>query len=98
MARRRIPTANDTAFIATCVAAANAWCYRRRASAGYFDSLSTVPDGSVKLGCVMFGASLYRERGSVDGYASFDAMGTTQPIASYGRILQLLGVGRPQVG
>jgi len=25
-------------------------------------------------------------------------MGTTQPIASYGRILQLLGVGRPQVG
>ena len=91
-------TANDTAFIATCVAAANAWCYRRRASAGYFDSLSTVPDGSVKLGTVMYGATLYRERGSVDGYASFDAMGTTQPIASYGRILQLLGVGRPQVG
>ena len=91
-------SANDTAFIATCVAAANAWCYRRRASAGYFDSLSTVPDGSVKLGTVMYGATLYRERGSVDGYASFDAMGTTQPIASYGRILQLLGVGRPQVG
>ena len=91
-------TANDTAFIATCVAAANAWCYRRRASAGYFDSLSTVPDGSVKLGTIMYGATLYRERGSVDGYASFDAMGTTQPIASYGRILQLLGVGRPQVG
>jgi hypothetical protein len=91
-------TANDTAFIATCVSAANAWCYRRRASAGYFDSLSTVPDGSVKLGTVMYGATLYRERGSVDGYASFDQMGTTQPIASYGRILQLLGVGRPQVG
>jgi hypothetical protein len=91
-------TANDTAFIATCVSAANAWCYRRRASAGYFDGLSTVPDGSVKLGTVMYGATLYRERGSVDGYASFDQMGTTQPIASYGRILQLLGVGRPQVG
>lgn len=91
-------TANDTAFITTCVSAANAWCYRRRASAGYFDSLSTVPDGSVKLGTVMYGATLYRERGSVDGYASFDQMGTTQPIASYGRILQLLGVGRPQVG
>jgi hypothetical protein len=91
-------TANDTAFITTCVSAANAWCYRRRASAGYFDSLTTVPDGSVKLGTVMYGATLYRERGSVDGYASFDQMGTTQPIASYGRILQLLGVGRPQVG
>lgn len=91
-------TANDTAFIATCVSAANAFAYRRRASAGYFDSLSTVPGGDVKLGTVMYGATLYRERGSVDSFASFDAMGTTQPIASYGRILQLLGVGRPQVG
>ena len=79
------------------MSAANAWCYRRRATAGYFDSLTTVPDGSVKLGTVMYGATLYRERGSVDGYASFDQMGVTQPIASYGRILQLLGVGRPQV-
>ena len=46
----------------------------------------------------MYGASLYMSRGSMDGYASFDAMGVTTPIASYGQILQLLGVGRPQVG
>jgi len=91
-------TANDTAFLTTAANAANAFAYRRRAAAGYFDSLTTVPGADVKLGTTMYGASLYMSRGSMDGYASFDAMGVTTPIASYGQILQLLGVGRPQVG
>jgi hypothetical protein len=91
-------TANDTAFIATCVSAANAWCYNRRIKAGYFDSATSVPNGSVKLATVMMAGSLYRERGSVDSFASFEAMGTTQPVASFGRIMQLLGTGRAQVG
>lgn len=91
-------TANDTAFITTCVNAANAFSSRRRREAGYYDSLSTVPSGDVKLGTVMYAATLYRERGSVDSFASFDQLGSVQPFGSMGRILQLLGVGRPQVG
>ncbi|MGA0397098.1 MAG: hypothetical protein ACO3O3_08050 [Ilumatobacteraceae bacterium] len=91
-------TANDTAFIATCVSAANQFCYRRRQKAGYTDSLTVVPDGSVQLATVMMAGSLYRERGSVDSFASFEAMGSAQPIASFGRIMQLLGTGRAQVG
>jgi hypothetical protein len=91
-------TANDTAFIATCVSAANAFCYRRRQAAGYFDSLSTVPDASVKLGTVMYAAYQYRTRGSVDGYASFESMATGTTTIGFGQIMQLLGTGRPQVG
>lgn len=91
-------TANDTAFIATCVSAANAFCYRRRQAAGYFDSLSTVPDASVKLGTVMYAAYQYRTRGSVDGYASFESMATGTTTIGFGQIMQLLGTGRPQIG
>lgn len=90
-------TANDTAFITTCVNAANAYAYRRRREAGYYDSLTTVPGGDVKLGTTMFAASLYRERGSVDSFASFEQMGTPIPFGSNGQINRLLGVNRSQV-
>lgn len=90
-------TANDTAFITTCVAASNAWCYRKRKEAGYTDAVGTVPSADVKLGTVMYAATLYRERGSVDSFASFDGMGTYPVPATLGRIMQLLGCGRAQV-
>jgi hypothetical protein len=90
-------TANDTAFITSCVSAANAYAYRRRREAGYFDSLTTVPGGDVKLGTVMFAGSLYRERGSVDSFASFEQMGNPVPFGSSGQINRLLGVNRSQV-
>jgi hypothetical protein len=91
-------TANDTAFIDTCVLATNAYCYRVRMEAGYHDNPTVAPNGSAKLGTTMYGATLYRERGSVDSFASFDQLGTAQPFGSMSRIKQLLGVGRPQVG
>lgn len=90
-------TANDTAFITTCVTASNAYCSRVRIEAGYFDDLGTAPSGDVKLGTVMYAATLYRERGSVDSFSSFDQLGGGTPFGSMGRIKQLLGVGRPQV-
>ena len=93
-----VATSNDTAFVATCVSAANAWCWRKRREAGYADSMTTVPDGSVKLGAVMYAGTLFRERGSVDSFASFDSMSVTaSPSATLGRIMQLLGCGRAQV-
>jgi hypothetical protein len=90
-------TANDTAFITSCVSAANAYAYRRRREAGYFDSLTTVPGSDVKLGTVMFAGGLYRERGSVDSFASFEQMGTPIPFGSNGQINRLLGVNRSQI-
>lgn len=90
-------TANDTAFITTAVNAANAYAYRRRREAGYYDSLSTVPSADVKLGTIMFAGSLYRERGSVDSFASFEQMGTPVAFGTNGQINRLLGVNRSQV-
>ena len=93
-----VATANDTAYIATCVSAANVFAYRRRAEAGYHDNADASPNGAVTLGTTLYAASLYRERGSVDSFASFDQMGGATPFGSFGRILQLLGINRPQVG
>jgi hypothetical protein len=92
-----VATANDTAFIAVCVSAANAWAFRKRREAGYTDSLSTAPDGAAKLGTIQYAAIQYRNRGAVDGYASFDSMSMGTPTMSLGQIMQLLGCGRPQV-
>jgi hypothetical protein len=93
-----VATANDTAFVAKCVSAANAWCFRKRREAGYTDSASTVPSADVELGTTMYAATLYRERGtSGDAYGAFDGMGNlSQPVTLH-RIMQLLGCGRAQV-
>lgn len=92
-------TANDTAFIGECVEAANEWCFRRRQQAGYTtDRASFVPSSDVKLGTTMYAAMLYRERGAVDGFASFETMAAGGvPSMSLGRVMQLLGVNRAQV-
>lgn len=90
-------TANDTAFMTTSVNAANAWCFKRRSQAGYKDSLVTVPDAAVLSGTVLMAASLYRERGSIDSFNSFQDMTISAPVASMGRINSLLGIKRAQV-
>lgn len=91
-------TANDTAYIATCVSASNAYCFRARQQAGYDDAPGTAPDSSAQLGATLMAASLYRERGSVDSFASFSDMTVNQPTGlTMGRIKQLLGIRRSQV-
>ena len=92
-----VATANDTNFITTCVAAANSYIFRKRREAGYTDSQSTVPDASVKLGTILYAATLYRERGSADSFASFDSMSSIPIPSTMGRIMALIGCGRPQV-
>lgn len=93
-----LPTQNDVAYLDTCVESGNEWCFRKRLEAGYKDRASLVPSPDVKQGTVMYAAMLYRERGSVDSFASFDSMalGAT-PSMSLGRIMQLLGCNRSQV-
>ena len=88
----------DTAFLDNCVSAANAFAYRRRRSARYSDSLVLVPDGAAKMGTIMYAAALFREKGSVDSFQSFDAMPVTAPTGSMGQILRLLGCNRASVG
>jgi hypothetical protein len=92
-----VATANDTAFVAKCVSASNAWCDRKRREAGYTDG-TTAPSADVELGATMYAATLYRERGtSGDSYGGFDGMGNLPMPVTLHRIMQLLGCGRAQV-
>jgi hypothetical protein len=88
---------DETAFLVQCAAAANAFCFRRRQESGYIDSLSTSPGGDATLGTLMYGSALYRQRGSVDQFASFTDMGSAPVVGLSGIVKQLLGINRPQV-
>lgn len=92
-------TGDDQTFLDRCVDAANDRCWYYRARAGYQDHPNVSPGSDVTLGVIMYAAQLYRQRGAVDGYASFDAQGFgVVPQQSLGQILALLGCKRPGVG
>ena len=91
-------TAGDAAFLITCAAASNAFCFNRRKIANYQDQLATVPSQDVFLGAVQYGGMLYRQRGSIDIYASFTDAGSGPVTGLSGVIKQLLGIDRPTFG
>jgi len=89
---------SDYDLLTLATGAANAWSFRKRVEAGYFDSAVTAPGQDVKLATIMMGGALYRERGSIDQYQSFDPLSTGSPVGgSMGQIMRLLGVNRSQV-
>jgi len=88
---------DETAFLVQCADATNAFCFRRRQESGYIDSLTTSPSGDVTLGTLMYGSALYRQRGSVDQFASFTDMASAPVVGLSGIVKQLLGINRPQV-
>jgi hypothetical protein len=90
-------TSADAAFLTICASSSSQFCWRRRMEAGYVDSLTTVPSQDVRLGTIMYGGALYRQRGSMDSFASFQSMGTAPVMGLNGMIRQLLGIDRPQV-
>lgn len=86
-------------YLDEVTAAANEWAYRKRKEAGYADRTAFPPNPAAKEGTVLYAATLYRERGtSGDQYAAYDGMGQFDRPVSMARIVQLLGVSRPQVG
>jgi len=92
-----VATAGDQTFVTTCAAASNAFCFRRRQEASYIDSLTTVPSQDVYLGTVMYAGMLYKSRGTVDVFSSYQDMGQTPVVGMNGQIKQLLGIDRPAV-
>jgi len=92
------PSADESTFLAQCVSAGNQVAYRRRQEASYFDSLSTSPSGDVTLGTIMLAGAYYRQRGSIDQFASFDSMGQAITTNAFTPMVkQLLGIDRPAV-
>jgi hypothetical protein len=88
----------DYTLATQAVSAGNQFCSRRRAEAGYNDSLSTSPSGDVTLGTIMYCAALWRSRGSLENvFASFDNMGTAPQQSMTPIVKQLLGIDRPAV-
>ena len=88
---------DETAFLTECASAANNFIYLRRQEAGYTDSLTTSPGTQVTLAVTMYAAAMYRQRGSVDQFASFDGMGNVPTTGLSPIIKQLAGIPRPAV-
>ena len=89
--------ADETAFHTQCANAANNFIYLRRQESGYTDSLSSSPNTQVTLATTMYAGALYRQRGSVDQFASFDGMGNVPTTGLSPIIKQLAGIPRPAV-
>jgi hypothetical protein len=88
--------AGDVDWLDYCTDAANEFCWARRQAANYWLDLPTVvPNKKVLEAVVLYAGSLYRERSSVDSYASFNELPISPPIGTMGRVKQLLGVERP---
>ena len=87
---------DDYTLITQAVSAGNDFAYRRRQEAGYIDSLTTSPGGDATLGTLMYCATLWRSRGSLENtFASFDGMGTAPQQSLTPIVKQLLGIDRP---
>lgn len=89
---------DETAFLTQCASAASQFIWRRRTESGYTgDNLTTAPTADVKLATVMYGGALFRQKGSIDQFASFTDMGSVTVSGLSPIIKQLAGLGRPQV-
>ncbi len=91
-------TQPDEAWLTMCTETANDFCSRRRWENGYSDLLNHVPSPAVANATVLYAAGLFRERGSIDSFSSFQEMSVTGTLAgSMGQIMRLLGLMRPRV-
>jgi hypothetical protein len=90
-------SALDTTFLTQCASASNAFCFQRRLESGYIDQKGTSPSDAVTLGTIAYGGFLYRQRGAVTDFASFDGMPAGNSVGLSPMIKQLLGIPRPQV-
>ena len=90
-------SALDTTFLTQCAAASNAFCFQRRLESGYIDEKAISPSDSVTLGVIAYGGFLYRQRGAVTDFASFDGLPAGNSVGLSPMIKQLLGIPRPQV-
>ena len=91
------PTGDDLVYLAEAVEAAEDWAYRKRAEAGYNPHPGYSGGADIRLGTGLYAMALYRERGSVDSFASFQDMTITAAPGTMGQIMRLLGINRSQV-
>lgn len=89
---------SDLDYLNICVDAANDKAWYWRAAAGYKDHPNVSPGSNAKLGVILLAGMLYRQKGSVDGFQSYQDMSINASTGNYGEVKKLLGVNRAQVG
>lgn len=92
------PTGDDATYLDACVDAANDFAFIRRAEAGYDDHPNIAAGSNVRLGTALYAVALYRERGSVDSFQSFQDTPTPGVFGTMGQINKLLGIPRMAIG
>lgn len=91
-------SSSDMDFLDRCTAAANEFAFRRRREAGYNDDSQSSPGPDASMGVTMYAVALFRERGSVDSFSSFEEFAQgVPPQATFGQVLRLLGIPKPAV-
>lgn len=88
----------DLDYLTICVDAANDKAWYWRAAAGYEDHPNVSPGSNAKLAVILLAGMLYRQKGSVDGFQSYQDMSINASTGNYGEVKKLLGVNRAQVG
>jgi hypothetical protein len=89
---------SDADYLTEVVQGANCMAYRWRKNAGYSDSPVAPSCASSKLGTILLAGMLFRQKGSIDGFQSYQDMSITASTGNYGEVKKLLGVYRAQVG
>ena len=89
---------SDLDYLNICVDAANDKAWYWRAAAGYQDHPNVSPGSNAKLGVILLAGMLYRQKGSVDGFQSYQDMSINASTGNYGEVKKLLGVNKAQVG
>lgn len=89
---------SDLDYLTICVDAANDKSWYWRAAAGYEDHPNVSPGSNAKLGVMLLAGMLFRQKGSVDGFQSYQDMSINSSVGNYGEVKKLLGVNRAQVG
>lgn len=93
------PAGDDATYLEYCVDAANDFAFNRRQEAGYANDLAEVAPGhNAQLGTGLYAMALYRERGSVDSFQSFQDTPTPGVFGTMGQINKLLGIPRMAIG
>lgn len=92
------PGSDEADFLDICTDAANDWAYHRRHTAGYVDNPTVVPNSSVRYGTILLAVGMFREKGSIDSFQSFEAMPTPGTTGTMGSIMRYLQINRARIG
>lgn len=89
--------ATDLAWLTQVTSAANDWAYDNVRRSGQEVTEVAPPSSAHFLGTVLYGVALYKERGAIESFASYEGWQAAANIGNLAQIKRLLGLYRPAV-